>query len=159
MERRTEILKMTGRTEVVPLRRIMLVAAAAIFAAGCSTAQAPDQVVLATVEASLVGPRGYQGPAGPAGPQGSVGATGAPGYSMEGPAGAVGPSEKGKRFDAAIDGGARPEERVNKGALPDAADAFAGRQVFVEEVFGIVALERLPAGRQAEAVNLGRLES
>jgi hypothetical protein len=91
MERRTEILRMTGRTEVIPLRRIMLVAAAAIFAAGCSTAQPPDQVALAPVEAPLVGPRGYQGPAGPAGPQGSVGATGAPGYVMAGPAGAEGP--------------------------------------------------------------------
>jgi len=92
MERRTEILRMTGRTEVIPLRRIMLVAAAAIFVAGCSTAQPPDQVALAPVEAPLVGPRGYQGPAGPAGPQGSVGATGAPGYVMAGPAGAEGPT-------------------------------------------------------------------
>lgn len=92
MERRTEILRMTGRTEVIPLRRIMLVAAAAIFAAGCSIAQPPDQVALAPVEAPLVGPRGYQGPAGPAGPQGSVGATGAPGYVMAGPAGAEGPT-------------------------------------------------------------------
>ena len=70
---------MTGRTEVIPLRRIMLVAAAAIFAAGCSTAQPPVQVALAPGEAPLVGPRGYQGPAGPAGPQGSVGAYGCPG--------------------------------------------------------------------------------
>ncbi|SRR6266516_2392106 len=53
----------------------------------------------------------------------------------------------------------RAEERINKGALPDAANASAGCWVFVEEVFGVVTLERLPAGRQAEAVNLGRLES
>lgn len=91
MERRMEILKMIRRTEVIPLRRTMLVAAAAMLAVGCSTAQAPDQVALAPVQAPLVGPQGYQGPAGPAGPQGPVGATGAPGYVMAGPAGVAGP--------------------------------------------------------------------
>jgi len=90
MERKMEILRMNRRTEVIPLRCTMLVAAAAMFAVGCSTAQAPDQVALAPVEASLVGPQGYQGPPGPAGPQGAVGATGAPGYVMQGPAGAEG---------------------------------------------------------------------
>ena len=68
MERRTEILRMTGRTEVIPLRRSMLVAAAAIFAAGCSTAQPPDQVALAPSTtrrpAGLSGPSRSRGPAG-----------------------------------------------------------------------------------------------
>src|SRR5258707_15697565 len=90
MERRTEILRMTGRTEVIPLRRIMLIAAAAPFAAGCSTAQPPDQVAPAPVEAPLAGPRGYQGPAGPPGPQGAVGGTGAPGSLTAGAAGGGG---------------------------------------------------------------------
>ena len=92
MERGMEILRMIRKTEVIPLRRTMLVAAAAIFAVGCSTAQAPDQVALVPVQTPLVGPRGYQGPAGPMGPQGSVGATGAPGYVMAGPAGVEGPT-------------------------------------------------------------------
>jgi outer membrane protein OmpA-like peptidoglycan-associated protein len=91
MERRMEILRKIRRTEVIPLRRAMVVAAAAMFVVGCSSAQAPDQVALAPVQAPLVGPPGYRGPAGPAGPQGPVGATGAPGYVMAGPAGAEGP--------------------------------------------------------------------
>lgn len=92
MERKMEILRTIRRTEVIPARRTMLIAAAAIFAVGCSTAQAPDQVAPAPVQAPLVGPQGYQGPVGPAGPQGPVGATGAPGYVMAGPAGAEGPA-------------------------------------------------------------------
>ena len=90
MKRRMEILRVIRRTEVIPLKRTMLVAAVAMLAVGCSTAQAPDQVALAPVQAQLVGPRGYQGPSGPVGAQGPVGATGAPGYVMAGPAGAEG---------------------------------------------------------------------
>jgi len=90
METKLKILRIVRKTEVVPLRRAVLVAAAAMFAVGCSTTPAPEQVALAPVQAPLVGPQGYQGPAGPAGPQGPVGATGAPGYVMQGPAGAEG---------------------------------------------------------------------
>ena len=91
MERSMGILRMVGRTEVIPLKGIMLVGAVAMFAVGCSTAQAPEPVAVAPVAAQLVGPQGYQGPVGPAGPQGPVGAAGAPGYVMAGPAGAEGP--------------------------------------------------------------------
>jgi hypothetical protein len=94
MERRieiiSEIITKIWRTDFVSLRRAGLVAAAAMFAVGCSTAQAPP-VVLPPVQSSLVGPPGYQGPAGHAGPQGPIGATGAQGYVMAGPAGAQGP--------------------------------------------------------------------
>jgi outer membrane protein OmpA-like peptidoglycan-associated protein len=62
---------------------------AALFAVGCSTAPAPEQV---TYTNSLVGPPGYQGPAGPVGPQGAVGPAGPHGYVMAGPAGAEGPA-------------------------------------------------------------------
>jgi hypothetical protein len=37
--------------------------------------------------------------------------------------------------------------------------AMCLRDLPVEEVVGVVTLERLPAGRQTESVNLGRLES
>jgi hypothetical protein len=43
MERRMEIVRMIRRMEVIPLKRIMLVGAVAMFAVGCSTAQAPDR--------------------------------------------------------------------------------------------------------------------
>src|ERR1700687_1718748 len=89
MERRQEIVRMIRRTEVIPLKRTMLVVAVAMFAGGCSTAQAPEPVAVTPV-AQLVGPQGYQGPVGPAGPQGPVGAVGAPGYVMAGAAGGEG---------------------------------------------------------------------
>ena len=90
MERRMQIRRMIRETEVIPLKRIMLAAAVAVFAIGCSSAQPPDQVALAPAQAQLVGPTGFQGPAGPAGQQGPAGAMGAPGYVMQGPAGAQG---------------------------------------------------------------------
>jgi outer membrane protein OmpA-like peptidoglycan-associated protein len=91
MERGIEKPGIVRRMDLVPSRRTMLVAAAAMFAVGCSTAQPPAQVAMTPVQAPLVGPQGFQGPAGPAGPQGAVGATGAPGYVMAGPPGAEGP--------------------------------------------------------------------
>ena len=81
---------MVRGTKVIVLKRAMLIAAAAIFVGGCSTA--PEQVAATPAQAQLVGPQGYQGPAGPAGPQGPMGATGAPGYVMAGPAGTAGPT-------------------------------------------------------------------
>lgn len=91
MEHGMKLLSKVRKTDVTSLRHAMIVGAAAMLVVGCSSTQAPDQVAMAPVQASLVGPAGYQGPAGPAGPQGPVGATGAPGYVMAGPAGAAGP--------------------------------------------------------------------
>ena len=67
------------------MKRLMLVAAAAVFAVGCSTTQ-PEQ------RASFVGPAGPRGPAGAAGAQGIAGQTGAQGAVMAGPAGIEGPA-------------------------------------------------------------------
>src|SRR5882672_9185081 len=65
------------------MKKLMLLAAAALFAVGCSTAQ--------PIGPSLVGPPGPDGPAGPAGIRGQTGATGAPGpVGPSGPAGAQG---------------------------------------------------------------------
>ena len=46
------------------MKKLMLMAAAALFAVGCSTAQ--------PISTSLVGPPGPDGPAGPAGARGPV---------------------------------------------------------------------------------------
>jgi hypothetical protein len=61
------------------MRRIILVAVAAMFAAACSSP--PEHIVVA----------GPAGPAGATGAQGPQGLTGVPGYAMSGPAGEVGP--------------------------------------------------------------------
>jgi len=72
------------------MKRPLLLAVIATFAAGCSTMEPSQQV--SSEPRSLVGPRGADGPAGPDGMRGPVGATGAMGAPLAGPAGADGPA-------------------------------------------------------------------
>ena len=95
---------------------------------GCSTTKQTAQTNTRTNEeyASMVGPRGADGPAGVAGTQGPVGATGSPGPGIAGTTGGQGPSGPiGVQGATGATGAAGDVARGSAGAIGPAGPAGA----------------------------------
>jgi hypothetical protein len=133
------------QTEIIPMKRTLLVAALAVSTAACSGTPRTDQSSNASPypttatqasyqtpyvqsqSAQLVGPAGHAGPTGPAGPQGPVGLTGAAGQGATGPIGATGPT--GATGPQGAYGATGPAGALVVGARgPTGAPGYAGPQ-------------------------------